>query len=72
MQPALAKVGLGWATFQVMRRTHATLMREMKADPHKVAAQLGHSIDVSLNQYAQYPVEGRRGMVNELEKLLIK
>lgn len=72
MQPALAKVGLGWANFQVFRRTHSTLMRQMKEDPHAVAAQLGHTVDVSLNVYAQSPVEGRRDMVNRLEKLVIK
>ena len=72
MQPALAKVGLGWANFQVMRRTHGTLMRQLKEDPHAVAAQLGHTVDVSLNVYAQSPVEGRRDMVNRLEKLVIK
>lgn len=72
MQPALAKVGLGWANFQVMRRTHGTLMRQMKEDPHAVAAQLGHTVDVSLNTYAQSPVEGRRDMVNRLEKLVLK
>jgi integrase len=72
MQPALAKVGMGWANFQVMRRTHATLMRQMKADPKAVADQLGHSLDVSLNVYAQSPVSVRQPLVNELEKLIIK
>ena len=72
MQPALVKVGLGWANFQVMRRTHGTLMRQMKEDPHAVAAQLGHTVDVSLNVYAQSPVEVRREMVNRLEKLILK
>jgi integrase len=72
MQPRLAAVGLGWCNFQVMRRTHATLMRQLKADPHQVAAQLGHSIDVSLNVYAQSPVEGRLALVNQLESLLIQ
>jgi integrase len=72
MQPALAKVGLGWANFQVMRRTHATLMRQMKADPKAVADQLGHSLDVSLNVYAQSPVSVRQPLVSELEKLIIK
>ena len=33
MLPKLQAVGLGWANFQVMRRTHATLMRQLKADP---------------------------------------
>jgi integrase len=72
MQPALAKAGLGWANFQVMRRTHATLMRLLKADPKAVADQLGHSLDVSLNVYAQSPVSVRQPLVNELEKLIMK
>jgi hypothetical protein len=58
--------------FQVMRRTQASLMRSMKEDPHAVAAQLGHTVDVSFNVYAQSPVEGRREMVNRVEKLVIK
>src|SRR5215467_4685087 len=33
MQPKFAEAGLGWATFQVMRRTHSTLMNELKVDP---------------------------------------
>jgi hypothetical protein len=33
-----------------MGRNHATLMRQLKADPKKVIAdQLGHNLDVSLN-----------------------
>jgi integrase len=72
MQPKLAAAGLGWCNFQVMRRTHATLMRQLKADPKLVADQLGHSVDVSLNVYAQSPVAGRRALVNELENLLIQ
>jgi integrase len=70
LQPKLASVGLGWCNFQVMRRTHATLMRQLKADPHQVAAQLGHTVDVSLNVYAQSPVEGRLALVNQLENLI--
>lgn len=35
MYPKLAAVGLGWCNFQVMRRTHATLMGRMKADPKR-------------------------------------
>jgi hypothetical protein len=42
----------------------------MKADPHAVAAQLGHTVDVSLNTYAQSPVESRVEMVNDLERLI--
>lgn len=55
-----------------MRRTNATLMRQLKADPKAVADQLGHSVDVSLNVYAQSPVEVRRPLVNQLESLVVK
>jgi integrase len=72
MYPALAKVHLGWCNFQVARRSHATLMRQLKADPHQVAAQLGHTVDVNLNTYSQSPVASRKPLVNELEKLVIK
>ena len=55
-----------------MRRTHATLMRMLKADPKLVADQLGNSLDVSLNVYAQSPVAGRAILVNDLERLLVQ
>jgi integrase len=70
MLPKLEAVGLRWCNFQVMRRTHATLMRQLKADPKLVADQLGHTVDVSLNVYAQSPVAGRAVIVNELELLI--
>ena len=58
MKPALEKVGLEWATFQVMRRTHATLMKTMGVDGKLVADQLGHTLDV--NQERLYAVAGRK------------
>ena len=72
MLPKPQAVGLGWCNFQVMRRTHATLMRQLKADPKLVADQPGHTVDVSLNVYAQSPVAGRLVIVNELESLLVQ
>ena len=44
--PRLRSVGLEWVNFQVMRSTHASLMRELKVYPKVVADQLGHSLDV--------------------------
>ena len=71
IQPKLAKAGLGWANFLVMRRTHATLiMKALKQDPKLVADQMGHSLDVSQNVYTQSPVESRLDMVNQLERSL--
>jgi integrase len=70
MEPALAKVGLGWANFLVMRRTHATLMKALGVDGKLVADQLGHTLDVNQNVYTQSPVELRQAAVNQLEKSL--
>ena len=49
MLPKLTKAGLEWANFQVMRRTHATLMKALGVDGKLVADQLGHSLDVNQN-----------------------
>jgi integrase len=57
MLPKLAKVGLGWANFQVMRRTHSSLMKQLGVDPKLVADQLGHTLDVNQNVYTESPVE---------------
>jgi integrase len=70
MYPALAKVGLGWANFLVMRRTHATLMKALGVDGKLVADQLGHTLDVNQNVYTQSPVELRQAAVNQLERSL--
>jgi integrase len=68
IQPALAKVGLEWVNFQVMRRTHSSLMKQLGVDPKLVADQLGHTLDVNQNIYTQTPVEIRQVAVNQLEK----
>src|SRR3989475_9978546 len=70
MYPKLQLVGLGWANFLVMRRTHATLMKALGVDGKLVADQLGHSLDVNQNVYTQSPVEIRQAAVNRLEKSL--
>lgn len=59
--PKLKAVGLEWVNFQVMRRTHASLMRELDIDPKVVADQLGHSLDVNLNVYTKTGLEARKG-----------
>jgi integrase len=69
--PKLEKVGLGWANFQVMRRTHSSLMKQLGVDPKLVADQLGHTLDVNQNVYTQSPVESRLVIVNQLERSLL-
>jgi len=49
----LEKIKLGWVDFQVMRRTNASLMRELGVDPKVVADLMGYDVDVNLNVYTQ-------------------
>jgi len=68
--PKLDKVGLGWVNFQVMRRTHASLMSDLGVEGKLVADQLGHSLDVNQNVYTQSAVSKRQNAVNILENSL--
>jgi len=68
--PKLAAVGLDWANFLVMRRTHSSLMNGLGIDGKLVADQLGHSLDVNQNVYTQSAVELRRAAVDQLEQSL--
>ena len=68
MLPKLEPVGLAWANFQVLRRTHSTLMRSLGVDGKIVADNLGHSLDVNLNVYTQTAVETRLPALNKLER----
>jgi len=65
--PKLEKADLGWANFQVMRRTHSTLMNAMGVEGKLVADQMGHTLDVNQNVYTQSPVALRQEGVNRLE-----
>ena len=70
--PKLAAAGLGWVNFQVMRRTHSSIMRDNDVDPKVVADQLGHSLDVNLNVYTQTALSLRAQAVNTLESIVEK
>lgn len=71
IKPKLDKAGLGWVDFHVLRRTHSSLMRELKVDPKLVADQQGHTLDVNMNVYTQTSLESRIDAVNTLESALI-
>lgn len=71
MKKPLTNVGLAWAMFLVMRRTNATLMKQLGADPKLKADQLGHRLDMSQNLYTQRTVTTRLVLVNQLEKSLL-
>jgi integrase len=72
IQPRLKTVGLEWASFQVMRRTHSTLMNELLVDPKIVADQLGHTVDVNQNVYTKAGLHRRQAAVNSLDQALRK
>lgn len=68
--PRLQAVGLEWANFQVMRRTHSCLLDELGVDAQVRADQMGHSVDVNQNKYTRSSLERRRAAVNALERAL--
>jgi integrase len=71
IRPRLQPLGLEWATFQIMRRTHASFAREVGLDPKLVADQLGHGLGVNLDIYTVVALEKRRQAVDVLEASLI-
>ena len=66
--PRLTTIGLHWANFQVMRRTHSCLLDELGIDPQVRADQMGHSVDVNQNQHTRSSLNRRMNAVNALEK----
>ncbi len=69
--PKLQTVGLEWATFQIMRRTHASLSRQAGIDPKLVADQLGHGLGVNLDVYTVAALDRRQHAVEVLEASLV-
>ncbi len=71
MKPKLKPVGLDWATFQVLRRTHASLGHEAGVDPKVAADQRGHGIDVALNVYTKIGLKKRAEAAEKLEESVL-
>jgi len=72
MHPKLQPVGLEWATFQVMRRTFATLSKAAGVDVHTRSAQMGNTVDVNENEYAVASFEQKLAAVRKLESVVIQ
>lgn len=66
--PKLRSIGLAWANFQMMRRTHSSLLKELDVDPQVRAEQMGHTVDVNENVYTITSLKRRKEAVNALEK----
>ena len=67
-KPRLKTVGLEWANFQVMRRTHSSLSSDLGVDPQVRADQMGHGVSTNENEYTKASLERRKEAVNILEK----
>lgn len=72
MKPRLAPLGLGWANFQALRRTHASIGHELGIDPKVSADQRGHGIGVAIDVYTKSPIKKRASAAEQLEKAVLK
>ncbi|MGH7971690.1 MAG: tyrosine-type recombinase/integrase [Limisphaerales bacterium] len=71
MKPRLDPIGLGWATFQVLRRTHASLGHDAGIDPKVSADQRGHGIGVAIDVYTKAALSRRAEAAEQLEKAVL-
>jgi integrase len=72
MAPKLEKIGLKWATFQVLRRTNAQLARKADIDDKVAADQRGHGLGISLEVYSPSDLEQKMEAVKRLESEVIQ
>ena len=72
MCPKLESVGLEWATFQVLRKTNASLSKKAGVDPKVASDQRGHGLGVSMEVYTSSDLEQKRAAVNKLEAAVLR
>jgi len=72
MFPKLDKIGLGWATFQVLRKTNASLSKKAGVDPKVASDQRGHGLGVSLEVYTSSDLEQKRAALRALEAAVLR
>jgi integrase len=71
MKPKLEAIGLEWANFQVLRRTHASLGHEAGIDPKVAADQRGHGIGVAIDVYTKAALSRRAEAAEQLENAVL-
>jgi integrase len=71
MKPKLETIGLEWATFQVLRRTHASLGHDAGIDPKVAADQRGHGIGVAIDVYTKAALSTRAEAAEQLENAVL-
>jgi integrase len=67
MRPVLEAIGMEWATFQVLRKTNASLSKKAGVDPKVASDQRGHGLGVSLEVYTNSDLEQKRAALRALE-----
>jgi integrase len=72
MQPKLAEIGLGWVTFQVLRRTQGSRAHKLGVDPKVAADQRGHGVGVAMNDYIQADLEQKLQAVRTIDSEVIQ
>jgi integrase len=72
MQPKLGDIGLGWATFQVLRKTNASLSKKAGVDPKVASDQRGHGLGVSMEVYTSSDMEQKRAALKKLEAAVLR
>ena len=72
IQPKLEKAGLDWATFQVLRKTNASLSKKAGVDPKVASDQRGHGIGVSLEVYTSSDLAQKREALKKLEAAVLR
>ena len=68
----LHRVGLGWATFQVLRRTNASLSKKFGVDPKVAADQRGHGLGVAMDVYTVSDRDQKKQAVTKLESAVVR
>ncbi len=72
MCPKVEAVGLEWATFQVLRKTNASLSKKAGVDPKVASDQRGHGLGVSLEVYTSSDMDQKRAAVRKLEAAVLR
>jgi integrase len=72
MRPKLEKIDMEWATFQVLRKTNASLSKKAGVDPKVASDQRGHGLGVSMEVYTTSDLEQKRAAVRQLEAAVLR
>jgi integrase len=72
MRPVLEAIGMEWATFQVLRKTNASLSKKAGVDPKVASDQRGHGLGVSLEVYTSSDLEQKRAALRKLEAAVLR